>query len=98
MSDFFFADVLRCDSQVGICTADEVAKQAFYGWNRAVGIVAEADGQGLCADVGEGQSTGSGVDEATAGAFLISVAGRAPVANHAGGGVFEPTQAFAGEV
>ncbi|MNQ99903.1 hypothetical protein D3C85_1156560 [compost metagenome] len=98
MSDFFFADVFGMDTQVRIYAAGEVAKQAFDGRDRAVGIVADADGQGLRGDAGKGQLPGGFADCAAAGAFLVAGSGEAPVTDHAGGCVFQPAKALARKV
>jgi len=98
MSDLLFADVLRLDAQVGFVRMAEVAEQAFDGRNRAVRVVADADRQGLCADVGEGQATACLKQSAAAWTLLVARGRRAPVAYDTRWRVLEPAEALAREV
>src|SRR5689334_19860849 len=98
MSDLLFADVLRLDAQVSFCRVAEVGEQAFDRRDRAVRVVAEADAQGLRADIGEGQGARLFHQRATAWALLVTCGRRAPVADYAGGRVLQPAEPLAWKV
>ncbi len=93
-AQLLFRRCLRGYAQVGVCAAGEVGEQAFDRRDRAIGIVADADGQGFCGDGGEV----SDMDVLAAGAPLVASGGRAPVVNYTGRCVFQPAESFAGKV
>ena len=94
MADGCFANILRLDTQMCTRAGAEVAQQSVDGRHGAKRVVAEADGQGSGANVGKGQ----GSQAACAGELFEARAEGTPVLDHAGRGIFKPTQALAGEV